>query len=259
MPKCIVHLESVLEFGIIISIRMKNSAEMGDNMTLIKNMPAEDRPYEKCLERGTEVLTDAELLAVILRTGSNGRSSKELAQEVLSLYNVKKGIVSLNHLRLEELLRVKGIGKVKAIQILCIAELSKRMAINKAPALPIMNDPKSVADYFAESLRHKEVEHFYVLLFSTKNQLLKQVEISKGTVNASIVSPREIFEEALRYHAVNIILLHNHPSGDATPSKEDILVTKRIEECGKLLGVNLIDHIIIGDLEYRSLKEMQFI
>lgn len=222
----------------------------------MKDLPAGERPYERCLKDGPAHLSDAELLSIIIRTGSKEDNSLELCRKVLTLNYPGEGILGLLHFSLPDFMSVKGIGKVKAAQLLCIGELSRR--IWKKGALrehPVFTSPTDIAGYYMEDMRHKEQELVFVMLLNTKGVLLKDVLISQGTVNASVVSPREIFIEALKYHAVNLVLIHNHPSGDPTPSREDIALTRRVREAGELIGVRLMDHIIIGDTAYISLKE----
>ena len=220
----------------------------------IKALPAQDRPYEKCLEFGPEHLTDAELLAVILRTGRRGSSSLELSYEILQLADIRRqGLDGLHHLSIPELMGIPGIGKVKAIQLKCIGELSRRMARQKARNRLSFHAPETIADYYMEELRQLEQEVLLCMMLDTKNHLLGEKRMFLGTVNASLVSPRELFLEALRFQAVNIILVHNHPSGDPTPSQEDVQITQRVQQGGELLGIHLLDHIIIGEHTYVSL------
>jgi len=221
----------------------------------MKEMPPGERPYEKCQLNGPGVLSDAELLAVILRNGCHGINSLELARELLKMHMDEKGLVSLTRLSLQELTGVTGIGSVKAVQLQCIGELARRIAKASAGERFSMNSPAAIAGYFMEDLRHQEQEEIHVALFDTKSHLLRATVVSRGTVNAAIVSPREIFLEALKYHAVYVVLLHNHPSGDPTPSREDLALTVRMREAGELLEIPLIDHIIIGDNRYVSFKE----
>ena len=211
----------------------------------ILSLPPEERPYEKCLEQGCQALSDAELLAVIIRTGAVGDTSVELARRVLDLGGRQGNLAGLCGLSVQELTSVKGIGRVKAIQIQCIAELSRRMAKSRA------RDGLC----FMEDLRHEEREQCRVMMLNTRSMLLAEKQLSVGTVNASLISAREIFLEALKCQAVYIILIHNHPSGDPHPSREDILLTKRVWEAGELIGISLLDHIIIGDRSYVSLRE----
>ncbi len=222
----------------------------------IKDIPINDRPYERCVRMGAEALSDEELLAIIIRIGSRECNSLETARRVLELNYPQEGILGLCHLTLPELKKVSGIGTVKGIQLLCIGELSRRISRRLAAAeISCFREPEAVVDYYMEDMRHMEQEHLYAMLLDTKQALIRDVLISKGTVNASIASPREIFIAALRYRAVNLILVHNHPSGDPAPSREDCLLTRRVKDAGALIGVQLLDHIIIGDRAYSSLKK----
>ncbi|MCI8515820.1 MAG: DNA repair protein RadC [Hungatella sp.] len=223
----------------------------------IKDIPENDRPYEKCLRMGPEGLSDAELLAVIIRTGSRKSSSLALARQVLELnYPNDDGLLGLCRLTLPELKKLEGIGTVKGIQLLCIGELSKRISRRSAMARStVFDNPRSVVEYYMEEVRHLQQEHLYVMLLNVKNQLIRDLLISKGTVNASLASPREIFIQALRYQAVGIILVHNHPSGDPVPSREDCMLTRRVFEAGNLIEIQLLDHIVIGDNSFCSFKK----
>lgn len=214
----------------------------------------EDRPYEKCFTFGAEYLTDSELLAVILKSGTKGESSLDLARRVLEL-SKNDGLLGICKIPLSELMTIKGIGKVKAIQIKCVAELSRRISKSNLQNKLVFNSPRSIVKHYMEDLRHKEVEEFVMLALNNKSVLLDEFVISKGTVNSSIASPREIFIQALRVKAVNIIIMHNHPSGDPTPSRNDILTTNSIKSAGDIIGINVIDHIIIGDNMYYSFNE----
>lgn len=220
----------------------------------MKQIPKDERPYEKCVRLGAQSLTDAELLAVLLRTGTVGSPSVHMAEEILSLSKDRKGLLGLHTLSLAQLKSVKGIGTVKAIQIKCIGELSKRIAQTTARKGLQFTQPGTIADYYMERLRHKEQEELICMMLDTKNHLLGE-EMIFGTVNGSFVSPREIFLTAMSYHAVGILLVHNHPSGDPTPSQADLDVTQRIAEAGELLGIPLLDHIIIGDCKYLSFRQ----
>lgn len=224
----------------------------------------EEKPYEKCLALGAKALTDAQLLAVILRTGTNGLNATSLAYNVFAAsgnFNEKDGnqLLNLVNLSIPELMKIKGIGKVKAIQIQCICELSRRIAKQTAGKKLDFGSPRTIAEYYMEDMRHLEKEHLVLALLDGKCCLIKDLVVTIGTVNASLVNTREIFAEALRYNAVSIVLLHNHPSGDSTPSRNDLAVTERIARAGEIMGINLIDHIIIGDNNYTSLKEKEFI
>lgn len=217
----------------------------------IKEMPDMERPYEKCEQRGAENLSDAELLAVLLRTGTRGENALELAERIL-YHTGESGILSLHQFDRERLMRIKGIGRVKAIQVSCISELAKRLSKACAKETLSFRNPDSIARYYMEDLRHERQEHMKLLMLNSKAKLIGETDISKGTVNATIITPRELFIEALQKNAVSIIIMHNHPSGDPSPSKEDRLITRRIQEAGALIGIELLDHIIIGNNCYVS-------
>ena len=221
----------------------------------IKDLPADRRPYEICKNKGAEYLTDAELLGVIIRTGTREFQSTEVAESVLDYDENNKGLLNIINLDFNELLKIKGIGSVKAAQIKCISELSKRISKTHAWGNLVFSNPKSIADYYMEDLRHVEKECLILMLLNTRSVFIKDIIISIGTVNAAFISPREIFIQALKFKAVYMVLIHNHPSGNSFPSKEDIINTKKIKEAGDLVGVSLIDHIIIGDNNFVSLKE----
>lgn len=222
----------------------------------IRDLKPEQRPDEKCLAFGPEALTDAELLAIILRTGTKEETSIELAERILHpkdrdgsslLYLLDAGV--------GELTRVKGIGKVKALQIRALAELSKRIAMTKAEEKLDFSEPEKIAGYYMEQLRHEKKEKVVLILLDSVCRKIKDLILTVGTVNSSLISPREIFQEALRADAVNLILLHNHPSGDPTPSRQDIAATKRVRKAAEIMNIPLLDHIILGDRRYFSLKE----
>ena len=189
----------------------------------MKELPEQDRPYEKCVRLGAQALTDPELLAVLLRTGTRGSTSVSMAEEVLNLSRDKEGLLGLHQVSMTQLQSVKGIGKVKAVQIKCIGELSKRIARRSASKSLSLKHPQTIADYYMEQLRHEEQEQLFCMMLDTKNHLLGEEMIFKGTVNSSLVNPREIFLTALSYHAVGIILIHNHPSGDPSPSQRILM------------------------------------
>lgn len=220
----------------------------------MKELPLSEKPYEKCVSCGEQALSDAELLAVIIRTGTREESAIDLARSVL-LSGSSGSILDLLHATIPELMKIKGIGMVKAVQLKCIGELSKRIARASAGRGDMFPTPESIARYQMEALRHCDREKAVIMMFNSKNRLLHETVISAGTVNSSLVSPREIFLEALKYEAVSLCLIHNHPSGDPAPSREDILITRRLKEVGDLIGIILIDHIIIGDTKYVSMKE----
>ena len=226
-------------------------------MNNIKDLPVNDRPYEKCFAKGPEYLTDVELLAVILRTGTNGISSFDLSKDILShkSQNGKQDLLSIMHMTKEQLLSIKGVGMVKAVQIMCVRELVRRISSVKAKDSIQYNIPSTIADYYMERMRHLSREEMILIFFNGKNKVIKELTVSVGTVNQTVASPRELFLEALRCEAVSVLMIHNHPSGDPTPSRQDILTTKRMKEAGEFLGIPLCDHIIIGDQTYLSFRE----
>ena len=221
----------------------------------MKSIPQDERPYEKCIAKGAETLTDAELLAVILRTGSKGESALELSRKILNLNGAESGLLGIYHMSISDLMGIRGLGKVKAVQLKCLAELSKRFSKASFSGGICFKDPATVAAYYMEEMRHLEQEVLILVMMNSKGILIRDQIISKGTVNASLISPREIFLEAIRNQAVTIILLHNHPSGIPDPSNEDILFTRKVIEAGKMLGIELLDHIIIGDCQAVSMRE----
>ena len=226
-----------------------------EKMKKIMDMAKEDRPYEKCLRLGPEALSDGELLAVLLRTGTKGCPSVDMADEILNLSRNKEGLLGLYQLSLTQLQSVIGVGKVKAVQIKCIGELSKRIAGATARKGLSFNQPETIAQYYMERLRHEEQELLICMMLDTKNHLLGEEMVFKGTVNSSLVNPREIFLTAVSYHAVGILLVHNHPSGDPAPSRADMDFTQRVSRAGEILGIPLIDHIIIGDHRFLSFRQ----
>ena len=232
---------------------------MNELTVTMKHLPPQMQPYEKCASFGPEFLTDAELIACIIRSGTREYTSVALADHLLYLRKGKEGLKGLCSLSYEELTEVPGIGRVKAVQIQCIFELAKRMSRQEAKKMLNFSEPERIAEYYMEDFRHKEQENILLLLLDNKSNLLGEKLLFTGTVNSSIISPREIYLEALRFHAVGIILLHNHPSGDPTPSDADCRVTRKIRDAGSLLDIPLLDHIIIGDKKYVSFHEKGYL
>lgn len=228
---------------------------MNEKLT-IKNLQPDYRPDEKFMRYGPGALTGAELLAIILRTGSIGQSSVALTADILrSSTNGCEDLLNIFRFDLDELIRIKGVGKVKALQIKSVAELSKRIAACSTLGMLDFSSPQTIAEHYMEELRHRKREVIVLLLLNSACRLIKDIILSEGTVNASILSPREIFVEAIKAEAVNVILMHNHPSGSSSPSRADIEGTNRIRTAGEILGIDLLDHIIIGDREYFSFRE----
>ena len=229
---------------------------MRNNLTM-KELPDSERPYEKCMEKGPQALSDAELISVIIRTGSGGGSAISLAQKILKLGD--DGILNLAGLTVGDLMEIPGIGPVKAVQLKCIVELAKRISMASRAEQMILSNASSIAEYYMEQLRHENREILIAAMFNIRNAFLGDVVISVGTAHASLISPAEIFRRALLRGAASVVLLHNHPSGVPMPSQEDLDVTRRVASCGEMLGIPLMDHIIIGDNRYYSFSEMDHI
>lgn len=219
------------------------------------SMPENDRPYEKCLLYGPEKLQDEELLAVILRTGTVGCNVLDTAREILNRARGSDGLLAIHQLSVRELTEIPGVGQVKAMQIRCLSELCKRLAGIKSREGEELDSPELVAGYYMEKLRHEQQENIWLLMMDKKNHRLGEKCISRGTVDTSVISPREILIEALKCQAVNLIVLHNHPSGNPAPSREDICLTERIRQSADMVGLHLVDHIIIGDQSYYNFVE----
>ncbi|MCM1987752.1 RadC family protein [Methanococcoides seepicolus] len=221
----------------------------------IHDMPSEDRPRERLLKHGPGFLSNAELLSVILRTGSKDENVVSMSSRILSEYNLKQ----LSQANISQLTKIRGIGPAKATQIAAVFELARKLEI-------FTDDPKrkirSANDVYSLLYpRHRELkkEHLTALYLDTKNNIIKEEVISIGSLNANIVHPREVFKSALMESSASVILTHNHPSGDPAPSREDIAVTEKLVEGGKILGISVLDHVIIGDGRYVSLKEEGYI
>ncbi|WP_275584396.1 RadC family protein [Pullulanibacillus pueri] len=219
---------------------------------MVRDVPKEERPRERLLKEGAGRLSNQELLSIVLRTGSREESVIQLAGRVLNTFG---GLKRLKMATVEELMEIKGIGKTKAVEIQATLELGKRLMREWDDEHYIIRSPQDGAKYVMEDMRFLTQEHFVCLYLSTKNQVIHRQTVFIGSLNASIVHPREVFKEALKRSAASIICFHNHPSGDPTPSREDIDVTKRLVECGMLLGIDVLDHIVIGDRKFISLKE----
>ncbi len=214
----------------------------------------ENLPYERCMAYGCQALTDTELLSVLLRTGTRDCSVLNLAQIVLKGGGENR-LHRLMDLHYHELLEIKGIGRVKAIQILCLVELAKRLWKSSKGGADCFDSPQAVADYYMQEMRSLHREELRLALLDTRQGLLSDILLSRGTVNASIISIREVLAEALRHGAVNVVLVHNHPSGNPLPSKEDFTVTEGLKKACDLVGIRLNDHVIIGDNQYYSFRE----
>ena len=224
----------------------------------IGELPREERPYEKFVRFGAGALTDTELVAILLQSGTPELSSLELARKVLTMRE-DLSVLSLYEKSFEDLKRIKGIGKVKATQLKCVAELSKRIHLAKRPQGNAFSTPVQIASYYMESMRHLDKEHLLVAFFNGDGSLISDEILSIGSVNHTLISSREVFIRALDVHAVYLMLIHNHPSGNASPSQDDIRVTDSIRQAGEILNIPLLDHLIIGDREYVSFREAGYL
>ena len=219
----------------------------------MKQLPKSERPYEKLLMYGAKKLSNAELLAIIIKTGTREETSVDIANRLLLL---TENINELSNIPIETFEKIKGIGKIKAIQIKALCELATRInsPINKINL--IIKTPKDVADLFMQEFRNEKQEKIKMILLNTKNELVKNIEIKTGSINEIQVRPAEILKEVIKGEVNKFILIHNHPSGDSTPSKADFDFTERIEKCSNLLKLNFLDHIVIGKDNYNSIKSL---
>nr|WP_303621460.1 DNA repair protein RadC [Paucisalibacillus globulus] len=229
---------------------------MKSTSIMIKDVPKEDRPRERLLNLGASHLSNQELLAILLGSGTKEESVMALSNRLLMHF---EGLKLLKDATIEELTAIKGIGSAKGVLILSALELGKRLSQYKPNERYVIRSPEDGADYVMEELRNLNQEHFVVLFLNTKNQIIHRQTIFIGSLNASIVHPREVFREAVKRSAASIIVAHNHPSGDPTPSQEDIHVTRRLAESGKMIGIELLDHLVIGDRKFVSLKEKGYL
>ncbi|TJX62511.1 JAB domain-containing protein [Soehngenia saccharolytica] len=228
-----------------------------DKKYTIKEMPINERPREKLIAYGPESLSNAELIAVIIRTGQGDSTAIDLANKVIGLD--KRGIVHLTDASIDDLKKVNGIGECKAAQIIAALELAKRIKkVNPYESIRI-SEPYQIARILVDEMKFLTKEYFNIVLLDTKNQVISVENISIGSLNSSIVHPREVFKEAIKKSSNSIILAHNHPSGDVTPSNEDIAITNRLIEAGEIIGIKVIDHIIVGNENYLSMKEKKYI
>jgi len=215
-------------------------------------MPEEERPRERLARLGPEALRDAELLGVLFRTGTHATGAVALAERVINHFG---GLRALARASLEELQQVKGMGQVKSIEVKAALELGRRLAAHRGPDRFKIRDASDVAEYMMYHFRNCETEQFKCLLMNTKNEVLKVVDVSDGGLDATLAMPRDVFRQAVREGAMCVIVCHNHPSGDPEPSRDDIALTKRLDEAATLLGIRLLDHVVFGDGRHVSLKE----
>lgn len=219
---------------------------------MIRDVHTADRPRERLVNQGATSLSNQELIAIMLRTGTRQESVLHLANRVLHHF---EQIQQLKDASIEELTSINGIGQAKAVQLLAAVELGRRLSSKQTDAKFTIRSPKDAASFLMADMTSLKQEHFVVLFLNIKNQVLHRQTIFVGSLNASIVHPREIFREAVRRSAASIVCAHNHPSGNPAPSPEDIAVTKRLMEAGSIVGIELLDHIIIGDHQFISLNE----
>ena len=219
---------------------------------LIKDIIKEEIPRETLLKKGETYLSDSELLAILINNGTRDKSAITLAREIIE---TSDGIRNLSNITVEELSKIKGIGLAKACRIISALELGRRVSVASEMQKFKISSPQDIGNVYMEELRYKKKEIFRVVLLNTKNVIIGSKDISEGSLNASIVHPREVFLEAIKKSANKMILMHNHPSGDPTPSSEDINITKRLISAGQIVGIEILDHVIIGDGSFYSFKE----
>ncbi len=225
-------------------------------MLKVKDLPLDDRPREKLLLRGAGSLSDSELIAILLRTGTKGKSVIEIAQSILS----KGNLATLATNSVESFTKINGIGKDKAATLAAAFELGRRIGFqDKWYSKKKITSPEDLAELFIPLLRDEVKEKFIVVCLNSSNQIIKYETISVGNLNSSVVHPREVFKVAIDNNSANIFLLHNHPSGNTEPSKEDIAITKRLVEAGKIMDINIFDHLIIAGDKFTSFVEKRII
>ena len=218
----------------------------------MRELPTRGKPREKLLRAGKEKLSNMEILALLIGSGTKKRSAMELAAEVISMDST--GIKYLAECRPEELASIKGIGEAKACEILAAVELGKRMASIPVCEKDVIKSSSDIADIFMERMRYYKKEHFVSLMINAKGQIIEETEVSIGDLCSSTTHPREVFVDAVRRSAGSVVFIHNHPSGDPAPSEIDVVTTKRLMEAGEILGIPVLDHIIIGDGRYVSMR-----
>jgi len=225
----------------------------------MKDLPESERPYEKCESCGAASLSDAELLAIILRTGAKGKKAIDTACELLNIDDRFPGLEGLARLDRASFTGVSGIGRVKALQLEAVCELARRISRIRYKEREVFDSASLVAEYYMTTMRDLRQEELHIMMLDTRNSLIREKCLTVGTVNASLIDPREIFITALENRAVSIILVHNHPSGNVSPSEQDLDSTKRVRESGRLIGIALLDHLIIGNMNYISLRESGYL
>ena len=220
----------------------------------LKDLPITEKPYEKIENYGAKFLSNAELLAVIIKTGTKDKTAVEIAQELLLLDYQNQGLSFLKDISIEDLSNIKGLGRVKSIQIKALVEFAIRFSKPNSIKKNIITSPESVAAILMNDLKDESQEVIKTLILNTQNELMRIVTVTKGSTNSSYVEIKDIFKDAIKSNASKIILVHNHPSGQVEPSRADIALTERVKIAGELLSIELIDHIIIGNGVFTSLK-----
>ncbi|MBL6763461.1 MAG: DNA repair protein RadC [Verrucomicrobiae bacterium] len=232
-----------------------------DGGVKIKDLPNADRPRERLAEHGPDALRNADLLAILLRTGLKGRSAIQVAEELVARFGQLKGLATAS---LDELCTVKGVGRDKAVTLKAAFTLAQRMARELHADLPVMDAPEKVAALLRDEIREHEVEHFHALLLNTRRRLIRREMLSKGTLDSTVVHPREVFRGAIAANASAVVLVHNHPSGDPQPSEADIRITRDLIRAGQLLRIEVLDHVILGrptaerPRDFVSLRELGY-
>jgi DNA repair protein RadC len=220
----------------------------------VHDLPRQERPRERLQKLGSEALSAQELLALVIGRGVSGKSVMSIAQELITKFGSIKGI---SETTIEELAGLKGIGPAKAAQLRASFELGKRQELEKESPYEAydITDPQAVVRAIRSSIKDKAKEHFKLIILNTRNKIIKITNVSTGTLSASLVHPREVFRDAIRYSASSVVLVHNHPSGDPEPSEEDLRITRRLIDAGRIIGIEVLDHIIIGKNVFASFKE----
>ena len=224
--------------------------------TRIKDWPTDERPREKLLKRGVDALSDAELVAILLRTGTGDHTAVDLARKIVTDHGNLRRIAAKSA---QELMRIKGIGEAKAVGLIAAFEIGRRLQGLKEDPRIVLRSPEDVAQLMIPRLRDVNTEIFFVLILDSQNALVREVELTSGTLNASLVHPREVFKAAIDHRAASIIVVHNHPSGNREPSREDIQITKQLAEAGKIVDIPLHDHVIIAGNGHTSLAEQGYL
>ena len=231
------------------------------NSVRIKDLPDSERPRERLVACGADALKNAELIAILLRTGTKGSSAIQIADQLITKFG---SLDSLARASLEDLRKVKGVGRDKAIALKSAFTLAQRMANELRGEAPLLDNPESIAELLREDCRLYDVEHFHAVLLNTRRKLIRVDKISQGTLDSVLIHPREVFKSAISANASALVIVHNHPSGDPTPSEADIKVTRDLIRAGQLLRIELLDHVILGkrsaerSRDFVSLRELGY-